>query len=65
MSQSQMEHYKILPQIYDWCSNIDRIKDGKPVSEGFTYTSDNNREWMSIEKLRKWIEENKSKVGNI
>ena len=41
------------------------IKGGKSVPEGFCYTSDNNAEWMTIPQLRKWIEDNKDKVGNI
>jgi len=58
-------YYKILPQIMDWYKDPKRIKNGKPVSENFVYTSDNNTEWMAIEELRKWIEGNKSKIGVI
>jgi UDP-N-acetylglucosamine 4,6-dehydratase (inverting) len=49
------KHFKILPQIHEWSNDINRIKDGKPVPEGFSYSSDNNAEWMTIEKLREWI----------
>ena len=59
------EHYKILPQIHEWRDDPFRIKDGKQVAENFSYTSDNNKEWMTVEKLQKWITENKEKVGNI
>jgi UDP-N-acetylglucosamine 4,6-dehydratase (inverting) len=59
------DHYKILPQIHEWSKDPVRIKNGKLVSEGFTYCSDNNHEWMTIEKLRNWIKTNKDKVGNI
>jgi FlaA1/EpsC-like NDP-sugar epimerase len=59
------KHYKILPQIYNWRNDTNRIKGGKPVSEDFTYTSDNNKEWMTVEELRRWIEENRDKVGEI
>jgi len=59
------EHFKILPQIHEWSKDAHRIKDGKLVPENFTYSSDNNKEWMSIEQLRKWISDNKAKVGNI
>jgi len=58
-------YYKILPQIMNWYKDAKRIKKGKPVSENFVYTSDNNKEWMVIEELRKWIEENRDKVGKI
>jgi UDP-N-acetylglucosamine 4,6-dehydratase/5-epimerase len=59
------EHFKILPQIHEWCNDIHRIKDGAIVPDGFSYSSDNNQEWMTIEELKKWIERNKSKVGHI
>ncbi len=59
------EHYKILPAIHNWSNDPFRIKDGKKVSDGFVYASDNNTEWMSIGELQGWIESNKSKIGNI
>jgi len=58
------EHFKILPAIHEWSSDPVRIKDGILVPEGFSYTSDNNKDWMSIEELQKWIEVNRAKVGN-
>ena len=60
-----LEHFKILPQICTWSSIEQRIKGGKKVPEGFSYTSDNNTNWMSISELQKWIEDNKEKVGSI
>ena len=59
------EHYKILPQICTWTSIESMIKNGSQVPEGFSYTSDNNKEWMTIEQLRDWIEKNKAKIGSI
>ena len=59
------EHFKILPQIHEWSKDNDRIKQGKLVPEGFSYSSDNNSAWMTIAELRQWIEKNKEKVGNI
>lgn len=59
------EHFKILPAIHNWSSCEARIKDGVKVPEGFSYTSDNNTEWMSIGELQQWIEDNKDKVGRI
>ena len=58
-------HYKILPAIHSWDSDANRIKDGKRVPEGFSYTSDNNGEWMTVAELRRWISENKAKIGAI
>lgn len=49
------DYYKILPIINDWFNSSDRIKDGAMVNKGFTYSSENNSEWMSIEELRDWI----------
>lgn len=59
------EHFKILPAINDWGYSQSRIKDGKKVPEGFSYTSDNNSEWMSPEALRGWIDRNADKIGKI
>jgi UDP-N-acetylglucosamine 4,6-dehydratase (inverting) len=59
------EHFKILPQIHEWSNDPYRIKNGMLVSPDFSYTSDNNQEWMSVNTLQKWIRENKEKVGNI
>lgn len=59
------EHYKILPAIHNWHESPTRIKDGKRVAEGFSYTSDNNPEWMSAESLKAWVAANRDKIGNI
>jgi hypothetical protein len=54
-----------MPAIHQWCNDPLRIKDGKKVVEDFTYCSDNNTEWMSIEGLKEWIAQNREKVGTI
>lgn len=59
------EHFKILPAINDWSSDAARIKDGRPVPVDFTYSSDNNQDWMTIQTLRGWITENEAKIGRI
>lgn len=59
------EHFKILPQICNWGPIEMMIKGGVKVPEGFSYTSDNNKEWMTIPQLQKWIEKNRVKIGNI
>lgn len=59
------DHFKILPAINDWHKCEDRIKDGMRVAEGFSYTSDNNKDWMHPDDLRNWILANKSKIGSI
>ena len=40
------DHYKILPSINDWSSDSERIGNGVRVDPDFTYSSDNNEEWM-------------------
>ena len=59
------EHLKILPSIHDWSLDKERIKDGKKVSSDFSYTSDNNPDWMTKEELTEWIEKNSTKIGKI
>jgi UDP-N-acetylglucosamine 4,6-dehydratase len=59
------EHYKILPAINEWSNCAKRIKDGRKVQEGFSYTSDNNPEWMGQDKLQAWIAANQDKIGAI
>jgi len=59
------DYYKILPAINNWSSSKKLIKNGKQVENGFSYTSDNNKEWMSIETLQEWIKNNKNKIGKI
>lgn len=59
------DHYKILPQICEWGSIEKMIKGGVRVPEGFSYTSDNNKEWMTVDQLRQWIDANKEKIGRI
>ncbi len=59
------EHFKILPSINDWAKDEARISNGIRVPEDFTYTSNNNKEWMKISELQEWIEKNETKIGNI
>lgn len=56
-------YYKILPQINSWCDDPERIKNGKPVVQDFSYTSDGSSEWMSVETLREWVEVYKAREG--
>tara|TARA_A100001011_G_C14319001_1_gene849479 strand:+ start:3699 stop:4682 length:984 start_codon:yes stop_codon:yes gene_type:complete len=52
------EYYKILPSIHNFYLDKKRIKDGKKVSNDFSYSSDNNKKWMKISELKKWIKSN-------
>ncbi len=59
------DHYKVLPAIHEWSLDPARIGVGSLVAPDFTYSSDNNSEWMSISSLQTWIEENRSHIGMI
>lgn len=59
------DHYKILPAIHNWSSDLSRINGGIKVDERFMYTSDSNTEWMSVETLQAWIEAHRNKIGTI
>ena len=58
-------YFKILPSIYNWSLDPARIGNGARVSESFTYSSDNNSEWMDVETLQAWIKLNADKVGKV
>ena len=58
-------HFKILPAINNWSSCSKRIKTGKPVASGFSYTSDRNPDWMSAAELQQWLAANLHKVGTL
>lgn len=58
-------HFKILPAINNWANSEERIKDGKKVSPGFSYTSNNNSVWMTAEEVRHWITINMEKIGRL
>jgi FlaA1/EpsC-like NDP-sugar epimerase len=59
------DYYKILPAIHDWSKDPIRINNGKLVNPEFTYRSDNNLDWMSIETLQAWISQSQDKIGKI
>ena len=50
--------YKILPSINNWHKDKERIKEGIKVEEGFTYSSDNNDQWMTQEELKSFLKDN-------
>jgi FlaA1/EpsC-like NDP-sugar epimerase len=59
------DYYKILPSIYGWANDTERIGSGVKVDSNFMYSSDNNAEWMEIKTLQGWIEKNRNKIGSI
>lgn len=58
------EYYKILPAIHNWSEDPARINTGRKVAPDFTYSSDNNVDWMTAESLRAWISQNREKLGS-
>lgn len=65
LSTDNENHFKILLSIHQWSSDPSRINGGIKVDEGFMYTSDNNSEWMQIEKLQSWIKRHQEKIRTI
>ena len=59
------DHFKILPSIYDWSQDPERIGRGVKVKSDFLYCSDNNKEWMKISELEDWIKKNNNKIGKL
>jgi UDP-N-acetylglucosamine 4,6-dehydratase len=58
-------YYKILPAIHNWSRDLARIGGGQLVNPDFSYSSDNNNEWMSADALSVWIEQNREQIGKI
>lgn len=59
---SYRDYYKILPVINGWGEDPKRIKDGVKVPDNFTYDSRTNDDWMTVESLASWIEDNREKM---
>ena len=47
------DRYVVLPTVADWGFTA---PPGIPVVEGFSYTSDNNSQWLSVEDLRSLLQ---------
>ena len=58
-------YYKILPAINNWANSAARIKDGTKVTPGFSYTSNNNQFWMTVEEVQQWMSVNNDKIGRL
>ncbi len=50
------DRYLIEPQFPTWGAYDYMANDGKAVEEFFSYASDSNPEWLSIEELQAWLE---------
>ncbi|MBQ9135790.1 MAG: UDP-N-acetylglucosamine 4,6-dehydratase (inverting) [Lachnospiraceae bacterium] len=50
------KHFIIYPQMV-WSERRKAVPTGKKVPEGFSYSSDNNAEWLSVEEIRELLTE--------
>lgn len=57
--------YKILPAIHNWSADPARVKGGLKVPPDFTYTSNNNKDWMPVEALTAWIRSQHNRCDTI
>ena len=48
------KHFIIYPQMV-WSEKKKVVPTGKKVPEGFSYSSDNNAEWLSVDKIREFL----------
>lgn len=49
------KHYIIYPN-YNWWESENIIPGGTVVEQGFIYSSENNKEWLSVEDIRRLLE---------
>jgi UDP-N-acetylglucosamine 4,6-dehydratase/5-epimerase len=49
------DHYIIQPDFHWWQRDLS-IEGGTPCEDGFSYSSDNNRQWMTVEDIRKLVD---------
>ena len=54
------KHFIIYPN-YTWWEQRSILPGGVKVEEGFSYSSDNNREWLSVEQLKVLLNKLKNK----
>lgn len=59
------DYFKILPSISH--TSVHRVghESGVKVDDDFSYSSDINGQWMTVEELRHWIDLNNPSIGNI
>ena len=48
------KHFIVYPQV-TWNDKQKINTSGKKVKEGFSYSSDNNTEWLSVEEIRELL----------
>ncbi|MCD7738288.1 MAG: UDP-N-acetylglucosamine 4,6-dehydratase (inverting) [Lachnospiraceae bacterium] len=50
------KHFIVYPQVH-WNYKQKINESGKKVAEGFSYSSDNNTEWLTVEQIRELLKE--------
>jgi UDP-N-acetylglucosamine 4,6-dehydratase len=45
-------HYVIAPLFHEWCSSDFSENGGRPVKDGFVYSSETNSHWLTTDQLR-------------
>ena len=51
------DYYIIEPEFNWWSSEKHVANGGKPVQENFRYASNTNDKWLTVEELRKLIQD--------
>lgn len=59
------DYYKIVRESHTLPALIDDETSGNKVSKGFSYTSDGNPEWMSVQELDAWLKSNTDDSGSV
>ena len=50
----ELDDMYVIQPAHPWWK-LENWQDGKSLADGFTYTSDNNPEWLSVDDLRKMV----------
>jgi len=51
------DHYVVAPAFKDWTDKPVANGTGRPVPEGFSYSSDTNTQWLKADALRRMIDD--------
>ena len=58
------DYFKIIPSIHSWGRDSEQSESTRRlVDPSFRYVSNENKEWMSHEKLSEWIDQNLESIG--
>lgn len=54
-SREYSDHYRIIPEFLNWEAPKEFGNEGEKLPEGFSYTSDKNKLWLTKEKILEYI----------